>query len=132
MTNVSPWTYAHSSFYFASLYYYRTTFAGIINPLFTFLKTDTIPTYYGISIAIPRYIAMQLSTVPFIMTPFIIVIFPLHDHVVDIVFVAKPPFIILSYMSLLIHCISRYTAGGIHIESYIVLALSCNSWVVNP
>ena len=27
----------------------------------------------------------------------------LHDHVVDIVFVAKPPFIIFSYMSLLIH-----------------------------
>ena len=27
----------------------------------------------------------------------------LHDHVVDIVFVAKPPFIILSYMSLMSH-----------------------------
>ena len=40
----------------------------------------------------------------------------LHDHVVDIVFVAKPPFIILPYMSLLSHCTSRYTAGGIHIE----------------
>ena len=39
----------------------------------------------------------------------------MHDHVVDIVFVAKPPFIILSYMSLLNHCKSRYTAGGIHI-----------------
>ena len=50
----------------------------------------------------------------------------LHDHVVDIVFVAKPPFIILSYMSLLVNCISRYTAGGIHIESYFVLVLSCN------
>ena len=47
-----------------------------LNPLFTFLKTATIPTYYGISIAIPRYIAMQLSTVRFIMTPFIIVILP--------------------------------------------------------
>ena len=46
-----------------------------------------------------------------------------HDHVVHIVFVAKPPFIILSYMSLLIHCISRYTAGGIHIESYFVLSI---------
>src|SRR3954467_1063934 len=44
----------------------------------------------------------------------------LHDH---IVFMAKPPFIILSYMSLLIHCISRYTAGGIHIESYFVLSI---------
>ncbi len=50
----------------------------------------------------------------------------LHDLVADIVFVAKPPFIILSYMSLLIHCTSRYTIGGIHIESYFVLALSCN------
>ena len=50
----------------------------------------------------------------------------LHEHVVDIVFVAKPPFIILSYMSLLIHCISRYTAGGIHIESYFLLVSSCN------
>ena len=47
----------------------------------------------------------------------------LHDHVVDIVFVAKPPFIILSYMSLLIHCTSWYTAGGIHIESYFVLSI---------
>ena len=47
----------------------------------------------------------------------------LHDHVVHIVFVAKPPFIILSYMSLLIHCTSRYTAGGIHIESYFVLSI---------
>ena len=47
----------------------------------------------------------------------------LHDHVVDIVFVAKPPFIILSYLSLLIHCISRYTTGGIHIESYFVLSI---------
>ena len=55
----------------------------------------------------------------------------LHDHVVDIVFVAKPPFIILSYMSLFIHCISWYTAGGIHIESYFVLVSSCNHWVVN-
>ena len=47
----------------------------------------------------------------------------LCDHVVDIVFVAKPLFIILSYMSLLIHCISRYTAGDIHIESYFVLSI---------
>ena len=47
----------------------------------------------------------------------------LHDHVVDIVFVAKPPFIILSYMSLMHRCTSRYTAGGIHIESYLVLSI---------
>ena len=42
----------------------------------------------------------------------------LHDHVVDIIFVAKPPFIIFPYMSLLIHCTSRYTVEGTHIESY--------------
>ena len=124
MTNVSPWIYAHSSFHFASLSYYRTTFTGSMHPLFTFLKTATIPTYYGISIAIPRYIAMQLSTIPFIiMTHITIVILPLHHHVVDIVFVAKPPFIIISYMSLMSHCTSRYTARGIHIESYFVLGI---------
>ena len=43
-------------------------------PPYIFLKTATIPTYYGISIAIPRYIAMQLTTVSFIMTRLIIVI----------------------------------------------------------
>ena len=47
----------------------------------------------------------------------------MHDHLVDAVFVAKPLIIIISYMSLLIHCISRYTAGGIHIESYFVLSI---------
>ena len=52
--------------------------------------------------------------------------FALHDYVVNIVFVAKPPFIILSYMSLMSHCTSRYTARGIHIESYLVLVSSCN------
>ena len=55
-----------------------------------FLKTAIIRTYYGISIDIPRYIVMQLSTVPFIMSRIIIVILLLHDHVVDIVFVARP------------------------------------------
>ena len=73
MTNVSPWIYAHSSFHFASLYYIAQL-SLVLHPLFTFLKTATIPTYYGISIAIPRYIAMQLCTVPFIMTRSIIVI----------------------------------------------------------
>ena len=47
----------------------------------------------------------------------------MHDHVVDIVLVAKPTFIILSYMSLLIHCISWYTVRGIHTESYFVLSI---------
>ena len=31
-------------------------------PHYIFLKTATIPTYHGISIAIPRYIAMQLPS----------------------------------------------------------------------
>jgi len=57
-----------------------------------------------------------------IMTRFICHI-ALHHHVVDIIFVAKPPFIILPYMSLMHHCTSRYTAGGIHIESYLVLSV---------
>ena len=34
---------------------------------------------------------MQLTTVPFTMTRSIIVILLLHDHVIDIVFVARPP-----------------------------------------
>ena len=28
------------------------------------------------------------------------------------------------------HCTSRYITGGIHIESYLVLVSSCNSYVV--
>ena len=91
LTNASPWTYAHLSFHFASFSYYHATFAGSMNPLFAFLKTATIPTYYGISIATPRYIAMQLSIVPLLWhTPSLSYCF-LHDHVVGIVFVARPP-----------------------------------------
>ena len=68
MTNVESMDYTHS---------HPSTIARLSNTAhlppvshqpYTFLKTATIPTYYGISIAIPRYIAMQLSTVPFIMT----------------------------------------------------------------
>ena len=94
MTNVECMDYTHSHpSTIASLSSTAQLFPDTINPSFTFLKTATIPTYYGISIAIPRYIAMQLSTIPFIMTRSIIVIL-LCNHVVDIVFVAKPPFII--------------------------------------
>src|SRR5512141_357843 len=67
---------------FASASKPRDTIRSITHkPPYIFLKTATIPTYYGISIAIPRYIAMQLSTVPFIiiMTYFTFVILPLHD-----------------------------------------------------
>src|SRR3989337_1733650 len=124
MTNVESMDYMHS---------HPSTIASLssaaqLSPVpythhIRFLKTATIPTYYGISIAIPRYIAMQLSTVPFYYDTLHHCHVALHDHVVDIVFVAKPPFIILSYMSLLSHCTSRYTAGGIHIESYFVLSI---------
>ena len=33
--------------------------------------------------------------------------------------------------AMLDHCTSQYTAGGIHIESYLVQVSSCNHWVVN-
>ena len=92
-------------------------------PPYVFVKTATIPTYYGISIAIPRYIAMQLSTVPFIMTRPIIVILLFAWSCSWHRICGKAAFIILSYMSPLIHCIFRYTAGGIHIESYFVLSI---------
>ena len=63
MTNVESMDYTHSHpFTIASLSSIAQTFAGTINPPYTFLKTATIPTYYGISIAILRYIAMQLPS----------------------------------------------------------------------
>ena len=71
MTNVESMDYTHS---------HPSTIASLSSTMqlssvpYTFLKTATIPTYYGISIVIPRYIAMQLTTIPFIMTHFIIVI----------------------------------------------------------
>ena len=75
MTNVEPMDYKHSHpSTITSLSKYRAPFAGIIHPPYIFLKTATIPTYHGISIVISRYIAMQLSTVPFIMTRSIIVV----------------------------------------------------------
>ena len=74
MTNASPWTIHTLTLPLCKHLLCHATFAGIMNPLFTFIKTSTIPTYYGISIAILRYIDMQLSTVPFIMTRSIIVI----------------------------------------------------------
>ena len=64
-----------------------------------------------------------------IMTYITFVILPLHDHVVDIVFVANPPCIIFHTCHSWFIAPSRYTAGGIHIESYLVLVLSCNPHV---
>ena len=62
-------------------------------PPYIFLKTATIPTYYGISIAILRYIAMQLPPFHLYDTHYHCHI-AWHDHIADIVFVAQPPFII--------------------------------------
>ena len=59
MTNVESMDYTHSHpSTIASLSSIGATFVGTSNPPYTFLKTDTIPTYHGISIAILRYIAM--------------------------------------------------------------------------
>ena len=77
MTNVESMDYTHS---------HPSTFASLSNTahLSPVSYTHHIPsskqTYYGISIAIPRYIAMQLSTVPFIMTHSIIVILHIPIH----------------------------------------------------
>ena len=91
MTNVDSMDYTHSypSTIVASLV--PRNFHQYHTPTIYLPQKATIPTYYGIFIAIPRYIAMQLSTVLFIMTRSIIVILLLDDHVVDIVFVARPP-----------------------------------------
>ena len=74
MTNVECMDYTHSHSSTIASLSCAAQLSPVLNPLFTFLKTATIPTYYGISIAIPRYIAMQLSTVPFIMTRTIIIV----------------------------------------------------------
>ena len=104
-----------------------------INLLISSWKQPPYLHIYGISIAILRYIAMQLSTIPFIiLMPYItFVILPLHDHVVDIIFVAKPPCYIFHTCHSWFIAPSRYTAGGIHVESYLVLVSSCNSWVIS-
>ena len=59
MTNVESMDYTHSHPSTIASLSSTATFAGTLNPPYTFLKTATIPTYYGISIAIPRYIATR-------------------------------------------------------------------------
>ena len=87
MTNVSPWIYAHSSFHFASLSYYRATFAGI--ELIIYLPQNSHHTYllwhfhshseiychatFHRSVYYDTFHHCQLA---------------LHDPVVDIIFVA--------------------------------------------
>ena len=74
MTNVESMDYTHFLPSTIASLSNTAQFRRYLKP--TLLKTATIPTYHGISIAIPRYIAMQLTTVPFTMTCSIIVILP--------------------------------------------------------
>ena len=83
MTNVSPWiirtltfppllassvpcialSHLESGANFAGASKPRDMIRSVTHkPHYIFLKTATIPTYHGISIAIPRYIAMQLPS----------------------------------------------------------------------
>ena len=128
---LSPWiirTFLPSTI--ASLSKYRAPFAGIIHPPYTFLKTATIPTYYGISIAIPRYIAMQLSTIPFIMT---------HSSL-SYCLAWSCSWHSICGKATIHNSFIHVTLGSLHIpvhrrrHSYrviFVLVSSCNHWVVN-
>ena len=125
MTNVNPWMYALSPPHICYPIRYRAfpiltsqssaNFAGASKPRdmilfvahkppYIFLKTATTPTYHGISIAIPRYIAMKLPPFRFYDTHRHCHI-ALHDHIADIVFVAQPTFIIIytCYASIIAH-----------------------------
>ena len=123
MTNVESMDYTHS---------HPSTIASLscaaqLSPVpythHMFLKKATIPTYYGIFHSHSEIYCHATFHRSIYYDTLQHCHITLHDHVVDIVFVAKPPFIILSYVSLLIHCTSRYTAGCIHIESYFVLSI---------
>ena len=59
MTNVKSMDYTHSHPSTIASLSNTALFAGIIYPPYTFLRTATIPTYYGISIAIPSYIVWR-------------------------------------------------------------------------
>ena len=114
--------YTHSSFHFASLYYIAQ-----LSPVSCthYLPSSKQPPYLPIMAFHSHseiYFHATFHRSVYYDTLHHCHIALLHDHVVDIVFVAKPPSQ-FSYMSLLIHCISRYTAGGIHIESYFVLSV---------
>ena len=65
-------------YYFESLLEQHGIFYGYkFVPRMVGIQVGYNKNYYGISIAIPRYIAMQLSTIPFIiMTRIIFVILP--------------------------------------------------------
>ena len=99
MTNVEAMDYTHSHpSTIASLSNTAHLFAGIIYPPYTFLKTATIPTYYGISIAISEIYCHATYHRSVYYDTLHHCHIALHDHIVDIVFVENPAFIIISYM----------------------------------
>ena len=69
MTNVESMDYTHSH---PSTIASLSSTAQLSSVHYTrhipFLKKATIPTYYGISIAIPRYIAMQIPLFRFVQS----------------------------------------------------------------
>ena len=74
MTNFSPWIIRTLTLPPLLTYLMSRNSHRYHTPTIYLPQTATIPTYYGFSIAIPRYIAMQLSTFTFIMTRSTIVI----------------------------------------------------------
>ena len=123
MTNVESMDYTHSHPSTIARLSSTTQLSPV--PYTHLLPSSKQPPYLPI-MAFPYHSEIYChatSTVPFYSDTFHHCHIALHDHVVDIVFVPKPPFIIFSYMSLLSHCTSRYTVGGIHIESYFVLSI---------
>jgi len=74
MTNIESMDYTHSPPSTIANSLVPRNFRWCIKPTIYLPKTATISTCYGISIAILRYIAMQLPSFRFIMTHTIIVI----------------------------------------------------------
>ena len=78
-----------------------------INP-YIFLKTVTIPTYHSISIAVPRYIAMQLPFTLHDLLSFIILYIALHDSIQ----------LMCGFTHVTLdHCTSCYTGRGIQFHT---------------
>ena len=93
-------------------------------PSYIFLKTATIPTYHGISIAIPRYIAMQLPLLLFIIWLEFHCHFALHDHI------ELTWYMWLGHRSSLFTCYARSLHILVHCQrhSYVVIYIF---WVMS-
>ena len=109
----------------------RDTIRSITHkPPYIFLKIATISTYYGISIAIPRYIAMQLSTVPLLW----------HASSLSYCLAWSCSWHCICGKATVHNSFIHVTLDSLHIpihrrrHSYrviFVLVSSCNHWVVN-